>query len=344
MKSSIRTLILFLPLVAAGPRTAYAQAEAGSSQLAPDEERRRTLFQEGKDAVKARKWDVAHTKLAVAWELRRSFDVALVLSQAEFKLGRFAESAEHLSYYLRSVSAKEKEENIANAREALAAAKTHVATLQISAPKGGEVLVDGRVVGTAPIEDVVFVIPGKRTFEARLGDEQISLERDLGAGTEQTVALVFPARPAASPGPASGLPTLRADVQSETRRPEEAPSYTASALAATVGGGAVASGIVMLVVANGKDADREKLVAQLPDNGCGQSPAPSDCTRVADLSDRAAAYRVVAYASLGVGLAAGIASYLLWPKNGASTARRVILTPTVSGGPSVFTVGASGRF
>jgi hypothetical protein len=86
--------------------------------LSLEEDRRRTLYQQGKEAIKAQRWVDAKTKLTDAWTIRPSYDVALSLSQAEFNLDHFAESAQYLAYYFRNVSAKENEKNLTNAKQA----------------------------------------------------------------------------------------------------------------------------------------------------------------------------------------------------------------------------------
>jgi len=345
MKLLIRTLTLLLPLLAVAPRTASAQPESSPSLLAPDEERRRLLFQEGKEAIKARKWDLALAKLSAAWQLKRSFDVALVLSQAEFKQERFAESAEHLAYYLRFVSAKEAEDNIANARQALAAAKAKVATVRVTAPKGAEVTVDGRSLGTAPLEDAVFVAPGKRVFAAQLGESHATQEVATTAATEQALDLVFPPQTAPSPTPSSGLPPAPESSTPVAPRRNPPPSYNAPAIAATSGGVALATGVVFLIVASGKDSDRGSIVDKLPGtNPCGnRTDRPSACDTAQQMADDARTYRAIGYTSFGVAAAAAVATYFLWPTEHAEeSAARVV--PVVSTDGSWFSLGAVGRF
>src|SRR4051812_40815158 len=181
---SLYPLVLVGLLSTLAPQLARAQGGT-SSALSLEEDRRRTLYQQGKEAIKAQRWVDAKTKLTDAWTIRPSYDVALSLSQAEFNLDHFAESAQYLAYYFRNVSAKENANNLANAKQAFEAAKAKVGSVQVTAPRGAEILVDGKVVGTAPMDTNAFVMPGKRVFEARLGDGKARQEVQAVAGQEQ---------------------------------------------------------------------------------------------------------------------------------------------------------------
>lgn len=348
MKPLSPTLLLLLSFLCAPIRSAQAQTDATPASLAPEEARRRTLFQEGKDAFRARKWELAFTKLTEAWKLRRSFDVALVLAQAEYKVNRFAESAEHFAYYLRFVSAKENQDIIANAREALAAAKLNVATVRLVAPKGAEITVDGRSVGTAPLDDAVFAAPGKRVFEAKLGDAYVSKAFDLAIATEQELELVFPpSAPKAVPpaSPASGLGTPPPTEEPPPAPRSEPPSYAPPAIAAAVGGVALVTGVVLLVVAGGKDSDREGIVDKLPGtNRCGNRPErPSECDTAQNLANDARTFRAISYASFALALGAGVATYLLWPTQDSRKSARHFV-PTLATDGAGISLGAMGRF
>ena len=195
---SFYPFVLFGLAATLQPHLAYAQGGA-SSALSLEEDRRRTLYQQGKEAIKAQRWVDAKTKLSDAWTIRPSYDVALSLSQAEYNLEHFAESAQYLAYYFRNVSAKENENNLANAKQAFEAAKAKVGSIAVAAPRGAEILVDGKVVGTAPMDTDAFVNPGKRVFEARLGEAKAQQEVQAVAGQEQQITLRFE-EPTASAG------------------------------------------------------------------------------------------------------------------------------------------------
>src|SRR6188768_4332133 len=225
------------------PHTARAQGGA-SSALSLEEDRRRTLYQQGKEAIKAQRWVDAKTKLTDAWTIRPSYDVALSLSQAEYNLEHFAESAQYLAYYFRNVSAKENENNLANAKQAFEAAKAKAGSVAVTAPRGAEILVDGKVVGTAPMDTNAFVRPGKRIFEARLGEAKVQQELQAVAGQEQQLTLKFE-EPTASAGPATiaSTATIDAGLPEEPKPTAPEPAPKRSMVPVYVGAGVAVVGL-----------------------------------------------------------------------------------------------------
>ncbi|HVY25472.1 MAG TPA: hypothetical protein VHB79_02935, partial [Polyangiaceae bacterium] len=197
LPKSFHSLLLVGLVATLEPHLSFAQGGA-STTLSIEEERRRTLYQQGKEAIKAQHWADAKSRLTDAWTIRPSYDVALSLSQAEFNLEQYDESARHLAYYFKNVSAKENENNLANAKQAFEAVKAKVGAVEVTAPRGADILVDGKLIGTAPLEANTFVKPGKRIVEARLGQAKAQQELQAVAGQEQQVALKFeePAKPA----------------------------------------------------------------------------------------------------------------------------------------------------
>lgn len=315
------------------PRLAQAQPTP-SSALSPDEDRRRALYQQGKDAIKAQRWVDAKTRLGEAWAIRPSHDVALALSQAEFNLEYFPESAEHLAYYFRNVSAKENENNLANAKLAFEAVKAKVCTVQLSAPKGAEVLLDGKAIGTAPLEASIFVKPGRRVFEARSGERKAEQELQAVAGKEQSVALSFPEALQAAPAPSSiaveaGLPDV---PKPATAARSMVPVYIGAGLTA-VGLGV---GIGFALAAGSDHDDIDAFKEKNGPSGCSDGTAAADdCAAQRDAAqarDRHLTYEVIGFSVAGAALV-GTATYFFWPESNAATgAARGALK--VSGGAS----------
>jgi hypothetical protein len=333
---SLHSLVLVGLVATLAPHLAYAQGGA-SSALSIDEDRRRTLYQQGKEAIKAQHWVDARSKLTDAWTIRPSYDVALSLSQAEFNLGQFAESAQHLAYYFRNVSAKENENNLANARQAFEVAKAKVSSVQVTAPKGAAILVDGKEVGTAPLDTSTFVRPGKRIFEARLGAAKAEQELQAVAGQEQQVALKLeePAQMAPAPAP---IPQVDAGLPEAPKQVEPQPESKRSMIPVYVGAGVAAVGLgvgIGFALAAGSDKDDiDSLKQKNGSSGCLDS-ASSDCAAqhdAAESRDRHLTYEVIGFSVAGAALV-GTAAYLLWPtSSSASAATRSKLM--VSGGAS----------
>lgn len=153
---------LALPVVASSEAAAQsAGASAQSGKTAGQ------FFEEGTKAADAGRWEEARTAFTEAWKLKQHWQIAAHLGRAELMAGRYPDAAEHLSYFLREAKGVS-EDDRKHTQEMLDQALTKVGAVTVSVNvEGAEVLVDGRVVGKAPIERPVFVEPGKRVFEAR---------------------------------------------------------------------------------------------------------------------------------------------------------------------------------
>jgi hypothetical protein len=301
-----------------------AHAQGGGAALSLEEDRRRTLYQQGKEAIKAQRWADAKTKLADAWSIRPSYDVALSLSQAEFNLEHFAESAQHLAYYFRNVSAKENENNLTNAKQAFDAVKAKVGAVAVTAPQGAEILVDGKVVGRAPMSTNAFVEPGRHTFEARLGDAKAQQEVQAVAGREQQISFGFeelaqsaePDARVAAVG--AGLPEQSAPVAPLEPKAKRSvvPVYAGAGLAAV----GIGVGIGFAAAAGSDRSDIDALKRKHGPSGCVDD-ATADCLAQKDAAqsrDRHVTYEVIGFSVAGAALI-GTATYLLWPRSQSTT-------------------------
>ncbi|WP_437756851.1 PEGA domain-containing protein [Sorangium sp. So ce1389] len=104
-----------------------------------------------------------------AWELNPTFDVAYNLGNTKYQLKKHREAAQHLSFALRNwplVKTVAKLKPTAEQRFSESRAQVGAVAVTVSVA-GAEVLVDGKVVGRAPLEGEVFVEPGEHQVEAR---------------------------------------------------------------------------------------------------------------------------------------------------------------------------------
>jgi hypothetical protein len=310
--------------LAAALQPHLAHAQGGGTALSLEEDRRRTLYQQGKEAIKAQHWADAKARLTDAWSIRPSYDVALSLSQAEFNLEHFAESAQYLAYYFRNVSAKENENNLTNAKRAFEAVQAKVGAVAVTAPQGAEILVDGKVVGRAPMGTNAFVAPGMHTFEARLGERRAQQEVQAIAGQERQISFGFeesarsaePDARAAAVG--AGLPDESAPVaplELGTKR-SLVPVYAGAGLAAV----GIGVGIGFAVAASSDRNDIDALKRKNGPSGC-LGDASADCSTQKDAAqsrDRHVTYEVIGFSVAGAALI-GAATYLLWPRSQSTT-------------------------
>jgi hypothetical protein len=300
----------------------------------------RDLFNEGVSLFKKGEYGRARASFLAAWALKKHYQVGARLGECELKLGMHRDAAEHLAFGIRE--AVRLGEDVGAARKLLEEAKGKIGALEIRVSEAGaEVLVDGVVVGSAPLADAVFVEPGKHTIEARREEKRAKIEVDaaMGAAVPVELALVAPKR----------------ELKEETRRngttlpPPATPIPERSIVPAIVLGGValagLAGGIGFTVASNARSDDRSSLIEQLGDRSAcweGGAPGPT-CTEVTDASAAEQTFRGLAVASFvtgGVALGASLI-YALWPSehgDGKAVAR-VVPAPTAQGGGLVI-VGA----
>lgn len=149
----------------------------------------RRYYEEGVAAADAKEWDKAYAAFTEAWKLKQHWQIAVNLGQAELRLGKYPEAADHLAYYLREATELQPDD-VARAREWLDQAKAKAGILRLNvAPKGAQVFVDGRLVGTAPIDRETFVGVGWHAVEARSGDQKALRQVEAPAGRMVDVSL-----------------------------------------------------------------------------------------------------------------------------------------------------------
>lgn len=315
-------------LLALMSQSAIAWAQpAPAAEPAPHEDRRRALYQQGKEAIKAQRWVDARTKLEEAWAISQSYDVALLLAQAEFNLERFDQSARLLDHYFRNVPAKESEKTLANAKQAFAAAKANVSVVSVQAPHDVEVWLDGKLVGPSPLATPLFVLPGRHKFEARRAEAASVHELEAVAGGEQTVVLAEPTASAAAP---EGLAT---EAGSPSLDPSPSVSNEAASARSVVpliaGGGVALVGVglgVAFRIASSSSHDRfvELQAAVGPDGCSGGAASATDCRALEDAVDTTDFRRNFSTGAFVVGglAAVGTAVYWFWPRTKTTAGRR----------------------
>ncbi|WP_437966209.1 hypothetical protein WMF04_42450 [Sorangium sp. So ce260] len=167
--------------------TSPADAPAATSS---EGERAAQLYREGNRFYDEARFAEAEARYQAAWDLQRSFDVAGNLGNVELEVSQPREAAEHLLYALNTFPLGEREEKKLFLQKRLAEAKSQVGTLRISVNvDDAEVLIDGKRIGQSPLEDQVFVDPGKRTIEARRSGARTSTSLLVAKGSDQSIAL-----------------------------------------------------------------------------------------------------------------------------------------------------------
>lgn len=301
------------------PVVAHA-SPPGKSDVATD--KARELHIEGNTLHNQGQYARAHASYIAAWSLKRHWQIAGVLGDTEVKLGMYRDAAEHLAYFMRAMpdpSSSDGSVKMDAAKKLYQEARSKIGTLNVKVDiDGAEVVVDGKQVGKAPLEDPVFVEPGHHTIEARLGAKLTAAEVDVTAGAERTIPLSLTAPPARS-GPST-------------------PVIIAGA-AITGVGLAVGIGLLAGGASKGSSAQSQREKIEEAGHTCVDGAASYD-TRCKDLRSTAAAGDTMNRAGIGLLVGAGVVAagtviYALMPRAATpsrSGALRVV--PAISAGYS----------
>lgn len=281
----------------------------------------RKAFEEGVLAYQNGDYKLAADRFGQAQLLKPHPEVLLNLAQSQLKAEQFAEAATNFQGYLTQT-----QRDNATARTGLADAKTQVAEVAVLAPEGNQVLVDQTAIGTAPLPQAMYLVPGRH--EVVSGERSETIE--VTAGQSTTVDLLSdgnakPEAVAAVPEGNNAAPRMRVDKWF-MQRPGAwvgagitAGSLLFSAIAATTAGRRYDAA---------NDAKRQILEhysAEPKPNPGGPCAPPTlssaydyACAFYVDRADSGDAWRTASIVTLVVGLlAAGgtVTYYYLDPEN-----------------------------
>jgi hypothetical protein len=120
---------------------------------------------------------------------------------AELALGKFLEAEADLQGAMAAATDPWIAKNTDALRAALTTVEDHLAWVTVTTTKGAEVRIDGRLIGTAPLDGPVRVIAGTVRVEVSRPSE-LPARRELDAAPRQKVAITIealPPKPAAAP-------------------------------------------------------------------------------------------------------------------------------------------------
>ncbi len=295
------------PSVIAQPRpSSSSAASADAAALA------RRYYEDGVAAAQEKEWVKAYNAFLEAWRLKQHWQIAVNLGQAELRLGKNPEAAEHLGYYLRQATELHPED-VKQASAWLEQARSRSGVLRLNvAPKGAQVFVDGKLVGTAPIEHETYVETGWHAIEARTADQKALRQVEAPAGRPVDVLL----------GVGGAVPTVTPE---STAAPDStsAPLLPASLPPRTlILAGAGAFALVNLIVgaatagaSAGKGAEQDQLCKP----SCPQSRATmAQWSQLEQDRVSAANASLAGFVIGGLAAAGTVATYLLLPEKPAA--------------------------
>jgi hypothetical protein len=286
----------------------------------------RQLFNDGLTAYSQHRWEDAYAAFLASWALTNHYSIEGNLAECEMKLGRARDAAEHFAHYAREL-AKDPERTPAEladgeARFARAREKVGVVNVRVNRP-GSKVYVDGKLIGTDPLEYPVFVEPGDHGIDARNeGFPPAHAAITARPGVTQDVTLTL----GQSNEPLTVVPS------------RAAPRVPIGWVVATgvVAATGIGMGIGFTVAANGKGSDASTLGAGLGPSACfGAAASGATCTAVRSaVQDKSTLFDGAAVSFIGGGvfaLAAGGLWFWSTTTPGASSERKtaVHLVPVV---------------
>lgn len=322
MKRPRLSLLLVSVLTVCGVHSSRVWAQG--APLSAQQDRTRTLFRQAAAAFSAGKSDEARKLLLEAWNIRRTYDVAAALGQAELDLKLYRDAAEHLAYAVENFAPAESAQSLDELKRDSRTAKAHVAEVHVNVVNGAGVNVFANTLqlGTVPLAATVFLDPGSYQMEARRGGQVVARSaRKFEENGSYTVDLVVPAG-AGSPV-SSGLsdPGSAPPPVSSSANPDASPLRgIALVTGGTLAVAGLAMGIGFGIASNSAEEDANKYRSRFPTTACTSGAAPdADCQGLASAvskQDRDGSIATVGWVLGAVGATAvGVA--LLWPHDDA---------------------------
>jgi hypothetical protein len=276
-----------------------------------------TRFQEGLTLYSQGSINEARVKLVQAYAVLGRTNILWNLAVAEFYSSRFLESVRHMRTFVRATDAEPNDVALAK-KQFLPQLEKQTGRVEIHAPRGSTIAVDGDEFGPAPLEDAVDVLPGRHMVLARTPSGNATVAVTVHAG--QTVP--------ANVGDANDATVRPANTASESSsdKPEGSSTARNVTVIALGAGAAVAAGVglVFALSSNGHSDDADELKTKLRasggDSACGAGATNPDCTAFRDANDaRDSDMGIATGFFIGAGvLAVGAGlTYLLWPSGGS---------------------------
>jgi tetratricopeptide (TPR) repeat protein len=330
-KRRISALAFGFFLASSGPAWAAPPDKAGPTQASVD--KASELMNQGVAQYSKGNLEGARQAFLEAFELAPHHTIASNLAEVEIKLGRYREASEHLNYVLRSLPPNAADER-ESAEKDLGQCRERVGVVRVAVSvQGAAVILDGKEIGTAPLETELWLDPGEYVVEARhTGYQPASARVVAKPGESHEVKLSLGALPA------SGL----RDAPPERHDEVEADSGMQPKTLVLIGGGALTVaaatvGTIFLVKSGAASDDAEAALAQITKEAPGPAADNMACLLEPDERPKACATlteaqndeKVFKNVAIGGFIAAGalavgtVATYLLWPDEKAKSARGV---------------------
>jgi hypothetical protein len=296
------------------------------------------LRAQGMEAFRAQDYEAARVAFTRSYELLPRISTLLSLAVAELQSGHPLEAARHFRQYMRAPDAPaDKVEEVR--RKMLPKAESQLGRVQVDAPPGSRVFIDGSSAGTAPL-DPVDVNPGDHAVVIEHGSRTYRLTVPVAAGALARARADVDSDPvptapaptaAAAPSPAPSAPD-HADASSTWPTTKKIVVFSAAAAGALAFGASA----YFAVQSNSAADDARSLHSQLVSQSACVNPTPDQgaiCNRLTDAySTQSQDHNLsIGFAVAGGVLAVGaIAAWLFWPAQTDGKARAHI-APSIGG-------------
>lgn len=349
MRRAVRRGMLAGALAMLLPLAARAEGAAAEREA-------QARFVEGIARVKAGNFEGARMSFAQAYAVLPKPTILWNLALAEEKTGHVLDALGHFKEFARGLQTGD---DLASADKHINTLMEQTARLDVTAPAGAQIIVDGIPAGTAPLDDAVDVMPGRHHVEARTAQGAKGADAEAAAGQLLHLSLVpatEPARPQAvaapvAPSTANGVAAQRstavamppAESLSEHQGSRSGPppeQVISVALVGTAAAVSVGLGAYFALQSQNDQNAAQRFRDQFKTMYCATITMANSgtCDQWSNLvrsQGREATMATAFYIAGGVLGLGAVATWFLWPKESA-------LVPTV--GPAGAGLAARGRF
>jgi hypothetical protein len=172
--------------------SALALAQSGEGKPGKDEAR--AHFKQGVQLVREGAYEAALVELKRAYELSPDYRVLFNIGQTALQLNEYMEAIEAFEAYLEQGGSRIEPERREAVEQNLVELQKRVAALTITVDAdGAKISIDGRQVGTSPLEGKITVNVGRHQVSATASDgATVSQEVEVAGGDARTVRLELP--------------------------------------------------------------------------------------------------------------------------------------------------------
>jgi hypothetical protein len=306
-------------------------------------------FEEGLERVKAGDFEAARVSFTQAYAVLHKPDILWNLALAEQKSGHLVEAIGHF----KQVKAGAKSDrDRASADRHVIELMAQTAHIDVAAPSGAQVSLDGVAAGLAPLPEALDVAAGRHHIEVGLA-QGATKSADADAVVGQVVHVSFlQAEAVVTPAPGAAPAPAPAPAPAAAPAPDAAPPAPSShstfwdargITVVSIGGLGVVSaslGLAFGIVSNNDSSTAGTLRQQNP--ACLGSSSPG-CQQLASTTQsQHSAYVTSEGFWIGAGVLAvgAVATWFLWPKSSSSGAAIQVVPTAAPGGAGAIAVGS----